>query len=176
MAMKYDRRTFLKTAAAAALAVSASGVLTGCNGGGGGGGGSVPAANSIKLGEFIVALSDFKYSENGSLSEGVDSYTLKPEFKIQFTGTGSNQNQYKDIFSATINNLPLKLTNGNEKLSAADNILSRTQTCIPEFTTSHDVYYGFKHDSEPIKLKVTLQGNTALFTINSDNTIVITRV
>lgn len=32
MAMKMDRRMFLKTAAAAALAVSVSGVLTGCSG------------------------------------------------------------------------------------------------------------------------------------------------
>ena len=176
MAMKYDRRTFLKTAAAAALAVSASGALAGCSGNGGGGGSTDTIANSIKLGEFIVALNDFKYLEEGSLSDGITSYILKPSFVFKFTGTGSIQNQYKNVFSATINNLPLSLLNGSEKISTADIPFGRTKTYVPQFSTSSNVYYGFKHDNEPIQMTVSLQGNTALFTIKSDNTIIISRV
>ena len=53
MAEKMTRRTFMKSAAAAAVAVSLSGVLVGC------GGGSV-AADEVKLGAYTVKL----YSAN----------------------------------------------------------------------------------------------------------------
>lgn len=49
MTTKMDRRTFLKGAAAAAAAVSLSGLLTGCGGG-------QLADNEVQIGPFIVKV------------------------------------------------------------------------------------------------------------------------
>lgn len=49
MTTKMDRRTFLKGAAAAAAAVSLSGLLTGC-------GGDQLADNEVQIGPFIVKV------------------------------------------------------------------------------------------------------------------------
>ena len=49
MTTKMDRRTFLKGAAAAAAAVSLSGLLTGC-------GGNQLADNEVQIGPFIVKV------------------------------------------------------------------------------------------------------------------------
>ena len=59
MAEKMTRRTFMKSAAAAAAAISLSGVLVGC------GGGSA-AADEVKLGAYTVKL----YSANSEKERG----------------------------------------------------------------------------------------------------------
>lgn len=76
MAEKMTRRTFMKSAAAAAVAVSLSGVLVGC------GGGSA-AANEVKLGAYTVKL----YSANTHAEEqgtGGSSYKITAKADITF--------------------------------------------------------------------------------------------
>ena len=59
MTMKMNRRTFLKTTAAAALAVSLSGVLTAC-----GGESTPPSTTAIALGDFTVNITMVKVNKN----------------------------------------------------------------------------------------------------------------
>ena len=76
MAEKMTRRTFMKSAAAAAVAVSLSGVLVGC------GGGSA-AADEVKLGAYTVKL----YSANTHAEvqgTGVSSYKITAKADITF--------------------------------------------------------------------------------------------
>ena len=76
MAEKMTRRTFMKSAAAAAAAISLSGVLTGC------GGGSV-AADEVKLGAYTVKL----YSANTHAEvqgTGGSSYKITAKADITF--------------------------------------------------------------------------------------------
>ena len=76
MAEKMTRRTFMKSAAAAAAAVSLSGVLVGC------GGGSA-ATDEVKLGAYTVKL----YSANTHAEEygtGGSSYKITAKADITF--------------------------------------------------------------------------------------------
>ena len=75
MAEKMTRRTFMKSAAAAAAAVSLSGVLVGCGGG--------QAQDEVKLGAYTVKL----YSANTHAEEygtGGSSYKITAKADITF--------------------------------------------------------------------------------------------
>ena len=75
MAEKMTRRTFMKSAAAAAVAVSLSGILAGCGGG--------QAQDEVKLGAYTVKL----YSANTHAEvqgTGVSSYKITAKADITF--------------------------------------------------------------------------------------------
>ena len=75
MAEKMTRRTFMKSAAVAAAAVSLSGILAGCGGG--------QAQDEVKLGPYTVKL----YSANTHAEEqgtGGSSYTVTAKADITF--------------------------------------------------------------------------------------------
>lgn len=75
MAEKMTRRTFMKSAAAAAAAVSLSGILAGCGGG--------QAQDEVKLGAYTVKL----YSANTRAEEygtGSSSYKITAKADITF--------------------------------------------------------------------------------------------
>jgi hypothetical protein len=72
MANEITRRNFIKGAAAAAIAVSLSGVLTGCGG---------QAVNEVKLGAYVVKL----YNANTratSQGTGENTYSVTAKAKI----------------------------------------------------------------------------------------------
>ena len=75
MAEKMTRRTFMKSAAAAAAAISLSGILAGCGGG--------QAQDEVKLGAYTVKL----YSANTRAEEygtGSSSYKITAKADITF--------------------------------------------------------------------------------------------
>ena len=76
----FSRRDFLKASAAAVLAASAAGVLTGCDGGGS----EIPSA-TIGLGEFEVTVAADMVLTGDEVvgNENAKSYLCKP--KVQFT-------------------------------------------------------------------------------------------
>ena len=76
----FSRRDFLKASAAAVLAASAAGVLTGCDGGGS----EIPSA-TIGLGEFEVTVAADMVLTGDEVvgDENAKSYLYKP--KVQFT-------------------------------------------------------------------------------------------
>lgn len=82
MTTKMDRRTFLKGAAAAAAAVSLSGLLTGC------GGDQELPDNAVQLGVFNVSIYGLNVDQGTEL--GGDAGAITGTVKIRFSDSGSS--------------------------------------------------------------------------------------
>lgn len=65
MAMKMDRRSFLKTSAAVAVTVSMTGLLGGCSDG------DTLAPNEVRVGQYRISIHDLDIGINGTESTGV---------------------------------------------------------------------------------------------------------
>ena len=91
----FSRRDFLKASAAAVLAASAAGVLTGCDGGGS----EIPSA-TIGLGEFEVTVAADMVLTGDEVvgDENAKSYLCKPNVRIKYNGSGL----VGDAFSKTV--------------------------------------------------------------------------
>ena len=122
MTMKMNRRTFLKTTAATALAVSLSGVLTAC-----GGGSTPPSTTAIALGDFTVNITMVKVNKNETVGAAAYRANMIPTVTVRYNGSGFTACQFKDVFSASVNNLPLKLSNGSEWIAKADILGGRSK-------------------------------------------------
>lgn len=93
MAMKMNRRTFLKTTAAAAVAVSVTGLLGGC---------SDAADSGIKLNGYTIGIDMNKATKSwggaAGAGEGEETGYLCATFKIK-AGSGVGLNTTNGIFS-----------------------------------------------------------------------------
>ena len=90
MAYEVSRRSFLKGAAALAVATAASGLLTACGGGKGDG---------YTIGEYTVYLSLQSY---GWMNEKKNPYGFViPEVNIKGKKSGINNKSYKEMFALT---------------------------------------------------------------------------
>ena len=67
MAMKMDRRAFLKTSAAVAVAVSMTGLLGGC------GDSNALAPNEVRVGQYLISIHDLNIGYGGDESTGLIS-------------------------------------------------------------------------------------------------------
>ena len=166
MAMKMDRRTFMKSAAVAALAVSMSGMLTGCED-------SDAGAVKTTLGEFEVSVTPKMTIEGKEvIGENGRDYLFMPVVKLKYIGSGYTAVAYKNVFSATISDETLKLQNGNSMIAKGDLPFGKTQTYIPQFEASTAAYNTFKKGTG-LKLTVTLQGQSAVFTLNNAGKVTV---
>ena len=97
MTTKMTRRTFLKGAAAAAAAVSLSGLLTGC------GGDQELPDNAVQLGVFNVSIYGLNVDQGTEL--GGDAGAITGTVKIRFSDSGSSTQAvpYRGMFNATVN-------------------------------------------------------------------------
>ena len=117
MAMKMNRRTFLKTTAAAAVAVSVTGLLGGC---------SDAADSGIKLDGYTIGIdmNEATKSWGGAAGAGEDEETgyLRATFKIK-ADSGVDLYLTKDIFSGmTSTGDALKLKNGKPVVALVPNV------------------------------------------------------
>lgn len=96
MTTKMTRRTFLKGAAAAAAAVSLSGLLTGC------GGDQELPDNAVQLGVFNVSIYGLNVNQGAEL--GGDAGAITGTVKIRFSDSGSSMQAvpYRGMFNATV--------------------------------------------------------------------------
>ena len=170
MSDTFSRRSFLKAAAAAALAVSAAGVLTGCDGGGT----QIPSA-TIGLGEFEVTVTADMVLTGDEVvgDENAKSYLCKPNVRIKYNGSGLVGDTFGKIFSAKIDKSELQLKNKNDVLVKTAGAFSKT--VVPQFKASVNDYGMFKQGT-PFKLYVTLQGKTAEFSLTADGKINVAAV
>ena len=100
MAEKMTRRTFMKSAAAAAAAISLSGVLTGCGGG--------LAQDEVQIGPFTVKV--FGLDVDLGTESGTDKGAITGKVRLRYdAGGGSWQGgQYGDMFQAFVGEAKLK--------------------------------------------------------------------
>ena len=82
MAMKMDRRAYLKTSAAVAVAASMTGLLGGCSDS------NTLAPNEGRVGQYRVSIHDLDSGYDGSELEGLKK-TLKAKVTLKFEG-GAN--------------------------------------------------------------------------------------
>lgn len=95
MTTKMTRRTFLKGAAAAAAAVSLSGLLTGCGGG-------QLADNEVQIGPFIVKV--YGLDVDLGTASGNDKGAITGKVKLRYDAGGSSWQggSYNNMFKAVV--------------------------------------------------------------------------
>ena len=118
MTTKMTRRTFLKGAAAAAAAVSLSGLLTGC-------GGDQLADNEVQIGPFIVKV----YGLDVALgtASGNDKGAITGKVKLRFSDSGSSTQAvpYRGMFNATVGSSNLNQVAPTGTLVVSDALLGK---------------------------------------------------
>lgn len=168
----FSRRDFLKASAAAVLAASAAGVLTGCDGGG-----EQLAENEAILGDFKVQLTKVETEKKSVTSGGVSTENnwVNVTTKIAYIGKGSDSVQYSRIFSATVGEKKWALEKPTGNLISGDAPLmnSKTETLVFKAPTVES--YEIFEKGEPLKLKVTFFDQSIIFFLrhNKDKTVSI---
>ena len=177
MVSKVSRRNFLKGAAAMTVAAAASTLLAGCSGNGGN---DVPDPNTITLGDYKVKVIKVTGSQNQELGSEDLTGSVIPEVSIAYSGTGFTGLSYKDVFSATMGDKEMKLNKAGMILSkdfgSLNGMLSSFVSYKPEFKmTNTETYKNFDSGKADMKLKVTLDKESAVFTIKYNGTITVAK-
>ena len=168
----FSRRDFLKASAAAVLAASAAGVLTGCDGGG-----EQLAENEAILGDFKVQLTKVETKRESVTSGGVSTENnwVNVTTKITYIGKGSDSVQYSRIFSATVGEKKWALEKPTGNLISGDAPLmnSKTETLVFKAPTVES--YEIFEKGEPLKREVTFFDQSIIFFLryNKDKTVSI---
>ena len=178
MAYEVSRRNFLKGAAAMTVAAAASTLLAGCSGNGGN---DVPDPNTITLGDYKVKVLKVSGSQNQELGSDDLTGSVIPEVSIAYSGTGFTGLSYKDVFSATMGDKEMKLNNQLSMILSKDfgslnGMLSSFVSYKPEFKmTDTETYRNFVSGKTDMKMKVTLDKESAVFTIKYNGTVTVAK-
>lgn len=166
MSNVFSRRDFLKASAAAVLAASAAGVLTGCDGGG-----EQLAENEAILGDFKIQISSAQtrgtYVTSGGESKSEN--WVDTTVKIVYTGKGFNSVQYSRVFSAAVGETPWKLDKPTGNLSSTDVPLMNTKTVQVSFKAPSDDAYTTFEKGEPLKMRVSFFDQSIVFYLRNGN-------
>ena len=103
MAEKMTRRTFMKSAAAAAIAVSLSGALAGC------GGNDAPTYDEVNVGAFIAKVYDAKGSKTEQ-DDGTVTCHIKATAKLTYKGSDKGIAKHSSEFKAEMEGQRLNTT------------------------------------------------------------------
>ena len=115
MAEKMTRRTFMKSAAAAAAAISLSGVLTGCGGG--------LAQDEVQIGAFTAKVYNAKAFWVGGTGTNSSNYiTATARLTLDTKNSTFVSQQYQGMFVGTIGDSALSTNapNGSDSLVASN--------------------------------------------------------
>lgn len=168
MTTKMTRRTFLKGAAAAAAAVSLSGLLTGC-------GGDQLADNEVQIGPFIVKV----YGLDVALgtASGNDKGAITGKVKLRYDAGGS----YNNMFKAVVVDANLTQVAPTGPFFVSDALVGK-----PFATEEKDLKLSFPTDEarqnfldgKPAVMTITINGLTGVLFLmkQDDNSFVATRV
>lgn len=141
MTTKMTRRTFLKGAAAAAAAVSLSGLLTGC------GGDQELPDNAVQLGVFNVSIYGLNVNQGAEL--GGDAGAITGTVKIRFSDSGSSTQAvpYRGMFNATVGGSKLTQVAPTGNLVVSDALLGKPfATKEKDLKLSFPDHYHQRHD------------------------------
>ena len=167
MAMKMDRRAFLKTSAAVAAAVSMTGLLGGCSEG------DALAPNEVRVGQYRISIHDLDIGYGGTESTGLKN-SLKAKVTLKFEG-GENEFQttgYAGMFKGSINGEEL------ETVLPVGRLISTNFLWGTLFgKTTEDLEMRFKTDEAvaayrsgtPVVLTIKIFGNTATMYLLKQN-------
>lgn len=126
MTTKMDRRTFLKGAAAAAAAVSLSGLLTGC-----GGGGQELPDNEVQIGAYTVKVYGLDVDQGTEMNK---AGAILGKVKLQFSDGGGNWQtmKYDGMFSATVNGCTLTQVAPTGRFTVTDSMGGKLHSTVEQ--------------------------------------------
>ena len=174
MAEKMTRRTFMKSAAAAAAAVSLSGVLVGC------GGGSGPAQNEVRVGAFIVAVYDVKGNVGGTVLGSGSNGSITATVKLTYSSSGKGfvDYPYEGMFTAKVKENQLKTlkpTSGKLQASNALGSYKKENITQLELQFNNNESSGAFLDGAPVELTIKIENvKGMLYLTRVENRIVVT--
>ena len=167
MAMKMDRRAFLKTSAAVAVAASMTGLLGGCSDS------NTLAPNEVWVGQYRVSIHDLDIGYDGSELEGLKK-TLKAKVTLKFEG-GANEFQttgYAGMFKGSINGEELETVAPVGRLVSTNfmgGILFGKTTENLEMSFKTEKALEAYKSGTPVKLTIKIFGNTATMYLVKQN-------
>lgn len=175
MAYEVSRRDFLKGAAAMTVAAAASTLLAGCSGNGGN---DVPDPNTVTLGDYKVKVTladkDQAKTETGTGDNMKVVEKIQPTVSVSYTGAGFTGLFFNDVFAATMGDKEMKLNNKTKMILSKDfgnlnGVVSSFASYKPEFQIDDkDIISQYNSGKAVMKLKVVLDKETAVFTIDRD--------
>lgn len=167
MAMKMDRRAFLKTSAAVAVAASMTGLLGGCSDS------NTLAPNEVRVGQYRVSIHDLDIGYDGSELEGLKSILIA-KVTLKFEG-GANEFQatgYAGMFKGSINGEELETVAPVGRLVSTNfmgGILFGKTTENLEMRFNTDEALAAYKSGTPVKLTIKIFGNTATMYLVKQN-------
>ena len=175
MAMKMDRRSFLKTSAAVAVAASMTGLLGGC-------GDSNPLApNEVRVGQYRISIDNLNIGYGGSELEGLKR-TLKAKVTLKFEG-GQNDFQstsYAGMFKGSIAGEELETVAPVSGQLIASNfmwgsLLGKTTVDLEMLFKTEKALEAYRSGT-PVVLTIKIAGNTAtMYLLKQDGKYVALR-
>lgn len=174
MTTKMTRRTFLKGAAAAAAAVSLSGLLTGCGGG-------QLADNEVQIGPFIVKV--YGLDVNLGTVSGNNKGAITGKVKLRYDAGGSSWQggSYNNMFKAVVVDANLTQVAPTGPFFVSDALVGK-----PFATEEKDLKLSFPTDEarqnfldgKPAVMTITINNITGVLFLmkRDDNSFVATRV
>ena len=174
MAEKMTRRTFMKSAAAAAAAISLSDVLAGC------GSSSGLAQNEVRVGAFIVAVYDVKGNVGGIVLGSGSNGSITATVKLTYSSSGKGfvEYPYEGMFTAKVKENQLKtLKPTSGKLQASNALGSYKKENITQLELQFDnnESSGAFLDGAPVELTIKVDNAKGmLYLTRVENRIVVT--
>ena len=165
MAYEVSRRSFLKGAAALAVATAASGLLTAC------GGGKDDSGFVLKGDDYKVYFSSPDCGTSVTQNNCYAQMNLKMERITKVLNPLPSSTKYSEIFSAKIGDTSISLSNGSDsvkKLSKGESV-----SCAPRFVTEDKALFEKATSGNAlVYLTVKMGGDSTVFEVNlKTNTI-----
>ena len=174
MAMKMDRRAFLKTSAAVAVAASMTGLLGGCSDS------NALAPNEVRVGQYRISIDNLDIKPGGTELTGLKNFLIA-KVTLKFEG-GRNDFQatdYAGMFKGSINGEELETVAPVGRLFASNFLwgtLFGTNTVDLEMDFKTDKALAAYKSGTPVVLTIKIAGNTAtMYLLKQDGKYVALR-
>ena len=175
MTMKMDRRSFLKTTAAAAVAVSMTGLLGGC------GDSDTLAPNEIRLGQYRVSIHNLDIGVNGTEMTGLTkSLIAKATLKFEGSEKEFQATGYDGMFKACVGDEQLETVEPVKGTLIASNFMwgalfGKTTVDLKMNFKTETALEAYKRGT-PAELTIKIAGNTAtMYLLKQDGRYVALR-
>lgn len=173
MTSKMDRRTFLKGAAAAAAAVSLSGLLTGC------GGSQELPENEIQIGAYTVKVYGLDVDRGTEMNP---AGAILGKVKLQFADGGGNWQtmRYDGMFNATVNGYKLTQVAPTGRFTVTDSMGGKLHSTVEQELRLSFPNEGWRYQYQNgavAVLNITINGVTGtLYLVKRDGRYVATKI
>ena len=168
MAMKMDRRAFLKTSAAVAVAASMTGLLGGCSDS------NALAPNEVRVGQYRVSIHDLDIKFDGTELTGLKRILIA-KVTLKFEGSASEfqATGYAGMFKASVDGEQLETVAPVKGTLIASNfawgtLFGRTTVDLKMDFKTEKALEAYRSGT-PAELTIKIAGNTATMYLVKQN-------